>query len=611
MWRVAACGALAASAILVQAAAQAPPALDRDAERWVAATLRSLTPEQRIGQLLVPRVESVYTSTESDEFDRLARLVRDASVGGFLVMGGRQPSPGALLLNAGAGTVTLGQPLSAASLLNRLQGLSRIPLLNAGDFEAGVGFRMTGATLFPRAMAFGAAGDDRLAHEAGRITAREARAIGVQVNFAPVVDVNNNPRNPVINTRSFGEDPALVSRLAAAYIRGLESEGVIATVKHFPGHGDTDIDTHLGLATLPHDRERLERVEWVPFRAGVAAGASGLMTAHLELPALDATPATPSTFSRPVVDGFVRGDLGFRGLIYTDSMTMQAVTKMATPGEAAVRAIKAGNDVVLDSPDPLAAFDGIRAAVASGEIEQSRIDRSAERVLGAKARLGLHKNRSVSLDALPGIVGSRAHQALAQEVSERSITLVKDDRDQVPLRLSAGAPILCLSVLDYPSGWGIGAPGRTFVPEMRRRWSDITAIELSDRTSPSELELVRATLNRYDAIVAAVFVRTASFSGRMDLNSPLVSLLQQVARATASSGKPFVAVLFGNPYTATFFTELPAMLVTYDFYDRAELAAVRALAGEVPIGGRLPIVLPGVAALGHGLERMPLEAMSR
>lgn len=576
--------------------------LDKDAARWVERTLKAMTVDQKVGQLLVSSFQSTFVSTDSATYDNLADLARQFHFGGFHVFGGSEPAP-SVLLNPTYGTVILGQPLEAASLLNRLQSVAALPLLNTADFEAGVGFRMAGATAFPRAMAFGAAGDDRLAFEAGRITGVEARAIGVHVNFAPVVDVNNNPRNPVINTRSFGETPEAVGRLASAYVRGLAQGGMLATLKHFPGHGDTDVDTHLGLATIKHPRERLDQVELPPFRIGIAAGAGAVMTGHIELPALDPEPGMPTTLSRRTVSGLLRREMAFDGLIYTDSMGMQAISSRISPGEAAVRAVKAGNDLVLHSPDDRAAFAALKAAIESGDLDRAQVDASVSRVLRTKARLQLQKTRTVSLDALPGVVGTRAHDVVAQEVSQRSITLIKDDHAHVPLPTARTASVLYLSVLDYPSGWRIAAPSRTFIPELRRRWPNVTAIELSDRTTPSEIDLLRAGASRYDAIVVSIFVRTASFSGRMDLAPPITRLLQDLSESTKKAKVPYVAVLFGNPYVATFLPQLPAVLLTYDFYDRAELSAVRALAGEAPITGKLPITLPQLFPVGHGLER--------
>jgi beta-N-acetylhexosaminidase len=576
--------------------------LDPDGERWVATTLKKMTLDDKVGQLLVSSFGSDYISSDSREYDALVKSIHEYRIGGFHVFGGAERTPD-VLLDANYGSVTLGQPFAAASLMNRLQAIAPYPLLNSADFETGVGFRLEGATNFPRNMAFGAAGDEKLAYEAGRITAIESRAIGVQVNFAPVVDVNNNPRNPVINTRSYGEDPALVGRLGSAYVRGLQASGMIATLKHFPGHGDTDVDSHLGLPIIKDPRETLDRMEFPPFRAGIAAGAGAVMTAHIEMPALDPSPNTPTTLSHPIVSGVLRREMGFDGLIYTDSMGMAGVAQLYKPGEAAVRAIKAGNDVILHSPDDAAAFAAIKAAVQSGEIPQAQLDASVERVLRAKALTGLHRVRTVNLDALATIVGGRAHQAVADEVSGKSITLVKDQRNQVPLKLARDAQILYLSVLDSPGGWRIAAPSRTFIPELKRRWRGVTSVEVSERSTANELELVRAMAPRFDAVIASVFVRAASGSGRMDLPPNMQSLLRAIARQTEQSRKPFVTVLFGNPYTATFLTDVPAMLITYDFYDLPERSAVKALAGESPITGKLPISLPGVAERGAGLQR--------
>jgi beta-N-acetylhexosaminidase len=593
--------ALVAAALVAASAAQHPVnplSVDRDGERWVQQTMKQMTLDEKVGQLIVSSFQTNFMSTDSDAFDELVKAVHEQHVGGFHLFGAAEPVPG-VLLNPTYGPVTLGQPLEAASIVNRLQAIAKVPLLNTADFETGAGFRIMGATQFPRLMAFGAAGDERLAHEAGRITAVESRALGVHVNFAPVVDVNNNPRNPVINTRSYGEDPALVGRLAAAYVRGLQSAGMMATLKHFPGHGDTDVDSHIGLPVITHPRERFERMELPPFRDGIAAGAAAVMTGHIVMPALDPEPNLPTTLSEPIVTGLLRDELKFEGLVYTDSMGMAGVAATHSPGEAAVAAFKAGNDVILHSPDDAAAFAAIRDAVKSGEIPESRLNESVERILRAKARAGLHRTRQVNLDAISNIVGTRAHQAVADEVSRRSITLLKDDRGVVPLKLPRDASILYLSVLDFPTGWRIGAPSRTFAPELRRRWPGTTAIELSDRTTPSELELVRAMAPRYDAIVASVFVRAGSASGRMDLAPALQRLLQDLGRRD----RPMVTIFFGNPYVATFVPELPAMMFTYDFYDRAERSAIRALVGEAPITGRLPIVLPGLAETGAGLDR--------
>ena len=579
-----------------------PDTLDKAAMTWVDATFKKMTLEDKVGQLVVSSIRSTYLATDSDAFDQLAQKVKQLRLGGFHVFGGAEPVPDVLLGNH-YGAVTLGQPLAAASLLNRLQALSTIPLLNTADFEAGAGFRVSGATTFPRQMAVAASSDEQLAFEAAKITATESRAIGVHVNFAPVADVNSNARNPVINTRSFGESPDSASRFVAAYVRGLHAGGMLATLKHFPGHGDTDVDSHIGLPILTQPRERLDRVELPPFREGLAVGADAVMTGHIQLPALDPTEFSPATLSQPIVTGLLRGELKFDGLIYTDSMGMDAVARRFGPAEAAVRAIRAGNDIVLHSPDDAAAVAAITRAVERNEIPMSQIDASVRRVLRAKARLGLHKNKLVALEDVAKLVGGRTGSAVAQQLSQKSITLLKDDRNQVPLRVPREASVLYLSMLDYTAGWRISAPSRTFLPELRKRWTNVTALELSDRSTAAEIDLIRATAGRYDAIVVSVFVRAASGSGRMDLAPPLAGLLTDVARATANTPKPFVTIFFGNPYVPMAVPTVPAALLTYDFYDLAELSAVRALAGEAPITGRLPVALPGMFDAGWGVRR--------
>jgi beta-N-acetylhexosaminidase len=599
LWSVRRAVATAVGLAALAATIGGQPVLDKAARSWVEGTLKKLSVEQLVGQMIFAPFDSTYLSSDTDTYDELVKLIHEAHIGGVIAFGGTERVP-QVMLNDTYGAVVLGQPMELASILNRLQSVSSLPLLTSSDFEWGVQMRIAGATRFPRAMAFGAAGDAQLAYEAGKSVGAESRALGVHVNFAPVADVNNNPRNPVINIRSFGEDPAQVGAMASAWVRGLHDGGMLATLKHFPGHGDTNVDSHLGLPVVPHARERLDAIELAPFKAGIAAGAAGVMVAHIEMPAIDAE-KQPATFSPKVLGTLLRP--GFNGLIYSDSMKMAAITRMATPGDAAVRAVKAGVDVILDSPDSAAAATAIVAAVKSGDIAQDQIEQSVRRILEAKARLGLHRTRTVNLDAVPVHVGGRKHEAVARAVSERSITLVKDLRNQVPLTVPKTARLLYLSVLDYPSGWRIAAPSRTVIPELKQRWPATVGVEISDRTSPSEIELVRAMAAGYDAIVAGVFVRASSGSGRVDLAASVINLLKDLARDSERRSQPLVTAFFGSPYTPMFVPELPAVMLTYDFSDHAETSAVRALAGEIPITGKLPISLPGLFPIGHGIRR--------
>jgi beta-N-acetylhexosaminidase len=452
---------------------------DRTAARWVEQTLKKLTLDEKIGQLLVTSFDASFSSVDSDTYEKLRHLVRDVKVGGVHVFGATEPLP-ALMLNATYGngsTSRKGDPYVAAATLNRLQREADVPLLTTADFEGGVGYILNGATRLPRAMAIGAAHDPDLAYRAGKVSAEEGRALGVVVDFYPIVDVNNNPRNPIINVRSFGEDVQLVSQMARAYIRGVQEGGMIATAKHFPGHGDTATDTHLGLAVIDHPRSHLDAIELPPFEAAIDAGVGAVMSSHIALPALD--PGTiegsaqplpaPATLSRPILTGLLRGELKFDGLIYTDSMSMFAISHNVTADRAAALAVKAGADQVLHSPDEGAAFRGIRAAVEAGDIPEAQITRSVERILAAKARMGLTDKRAVDLAAIDEKLGTREHQQVAADLAARAITLVKDERNQVPLAVPRSANLLYLSVVDYSSGWREGAPSRAFLPELKKR----------------------------------------------------------------------------------------------------------------------------------------------
>ena len=594
-------GAQAPSAKQARLEKQAAEKRQKEADLWVTKTLARMSLDEKVGQLIFSSINAAYLSTDSDEFERLRHLVRDLKVGGFHVFGSAEVLPQVMLnpVWGGGNAARKGEPYSAALLLNRLQSESAIPLLTSGDFEGGAAYILNGATRLPRAMMIGATGDEQLAFKAGVVGATEARAVGVNINFYPVVDVNNNARNPVINLRSFGEDPAQVSKMGVAYIRGIQSTGAFATAKHFPGHGDTNVDTHLGLAVINHPRERLDQVELVPFKAAIAAGVDAVMSSHIVLPALDPAPGIPATLSRPILTGLLRNELKFDGLVYTDSMSMNAISREFPPDKAAAMAVRAGADFVLHSPDDDLAFKGILDAVRSGEIPMAQIDRSVERILKVKARLGLHRARTTDLATIADRFGGRANERTAVEIAGRGITLLKDERNQVPLSVPRDANVLYLSIVDYASGWREGAPARAFIPALKERWPNLTAIEVTDRTTASEIDLVRTLARRSHAVIAGVYVRIASYSGRMDLEPGQVALLDWLS----AQPTPFVTAVFGNPYIVGVMPKAPAVLLGYEFADAVETAMARAIAGEAAIGGKLPITLPGQFDYGHGLAR--------
>src|SRR5688500_11406452 len=392
--------------------------------RWIDSTLASLPLRERIGQMVHVWVLGDYTSYTDSTFAEVRRWIERDHIGGV--------------------SMSLGTPIEVAAKVNNMQRLSRVPLLTSADLEPGLGrleggvfthylLEAGGATVFPSAMAIAATGRDQDAYDAAKIIAQEARAVGIQINFAPTVDVNNNPSNPVINTRSFGEDPARVARLSAQFVRGTQDGGAVATAKHFPGHGDTDVDSHVGLPVVGADWSRLTTVELVPFRAAIEAGAGMVMTAHIALPAVEGDSTTPATLAPRIITGVLRDTLRFRGVAITDAMTMEGVGKGYSVEESSVLAVKAGADVILKPSDPTKAIDAVLAAVERGDISRARIDSAARRALELKARTGVGSNRLVDLDALREVVGSREHRALADDIARRAVTLLRDTQSLLPL----------------------------------------------------------------------------------------------------------------------------------------------------------------------------------
>jgi beta-N-acetylhexosaminidase len=536
---------------------------------WVEATLKKMTLEEKIGQLIFPYFEAAFLGEGSARWQEIERNVTQFHVGGYHAYGG--------------------DPAALAYVVNRIQKLAPVPLLITADLEGGAGYEFPGATRLPRAMALGATGSEELAYQAGKITALEGRAMGIGMNFYPVVDVNNNPRNPIINIRSFGEDPAAVSRLARAYIRGSQENGLLAVAKHFPGHGDTSQDSHIELAVVEANRARLEKVELPPFRAAIAEGVAGVMTAHVYARALEPDVAVPASLSPVVTTGLLRQELGFQGLVVTDALSMQGVAARYAPEDVAVRAVKAGADILLIPANVEKTFAGLKSAVEAGEISEARLDASVRRILAAKARLGLDQQRQVDVEALAQTVGSAEHQQQAQEMLERALTLVRDRQGWLPLPMRDTDRVLVINLLDSWQGWTEGVPGRAFVEEFRKRHANTTVVEVSDLTGKETLEVLRKLAQASDMVVANGFIRVAAYKGSIDLSQWQLELLRDLSQME----KPFVFTLFGSPYLLSFVPELPTYILTYEYYPEAERAAVRAIVGEIPFRGHLPIHLPG------------------
>ncbi|HEX6100717.1 MAG TPA: glycoside hydrolase family 3 N-terminal domain-containing protein [Thermoanaerobaculia bacterium] len=540
------------------------PSRADERERWIEQTLRSMSLDEKVGQLLFVSGIGGYKSRDSEAFEKMRRNIVEYRVGGY--------------------NVALGDPAAAALLINSMQRQARVPLLISGDLEGGAGYVFPGATRLPRGMAIAATNDETLAYAAGRIAATEGRALGFHVNYYPVADVNSNPQNPIINIRSFGEDPAKVAAMVRAYVRGCQESGMLCTAKHFPGHGDTATDSHSEMPVVTADRKRLDTIELVPFRAAIDAGVAAVMTAHIALPEIEPDKRLPATLSPKVLTTLLRDDLRFQGLIFTDALDMQGVLGTFGEGEVAVRAVEAGADVLLFAK-PETMHPALKDAVTSGRLPAARIDASVRKILDAKWRSGLAKERMVDLARIDAVVGSRAHREQAQAMMDRAITLVHNEKGSVPFAPS-NLRILHLNVLDTTSRWLHNAvPGPTFAAEVKKRFPNATLIQLDDRSSPRETELARSAAAHADAIIAGTFVLTSWAKGSVELPAHHVALLRDLAQME----KPFILTAFGSPYVLRSLEGVPTALAAYDTHDEAQIAAVKAIVGEIPIRGVLPV----------------------
>lgn len=575
------------------------------ARAWADSVLATLSPRDRAAQLVWPQVFGDFTPDSSTAWERVSHLIGSEHVGGFVM--------------------SVGSPIETAAKINAMQRLSAVPLLLGSDYEAGAGYRsrsgyflpngiyLGGATIFPAQMALGATRDTALAYEQGRITAIEGRALGVHLAFAPVLDVNNNPNNPVIGPRSFGEDPELVASLGTALIRGLQQNGMMATGKHFPGHGDTEQNSHLAITMVNATRPRLDSVELTPFRRAIVAGVSAIMTFHGVVPALDTSPL-PATLSPTVMRGLLRQQLGFRGLLITDALDMNGVLARVRPGqhvsllsgnygsinspglpEVVKLAIEAGNDVLLMPLDVPIAIDAVVDGVREGRFSQARVDSSALRILLAKHGLDLHRHRFVNLDTARRIVGITRHMETADRIAERSITLAKDSLRVVPFAVSSSRPrVLSITV----SARADLAAGTTFDAELRRS-ADVRS-EWVDAADPAAaLSRISALADSADYVLVGSYLAQGTRVADANAPSPIVDLV----RATTQRNSRTIVVAFGNPYFYQQVPFTPAYLVAWGGFPVSQRAAARALLGMSEISGRLPISIPPALRLGDGEQR--------
>jgi beta-N-acetylhexosaminidase len=569
--------------------AAAPIVANPPTGAWEDSVLRSMSLRDKVAQLVWPWILGDYVAEGSAEWQRIVRHVTEDHVGGFIV--------------------SVGSPIEIAAKINALQRASALPLLVSADLETGVGFRarggyflpnaidLGGATTFPWVMALGASNDTALAYDMGRVTAAEGRALGIHIAYGPVLDVNNNPANPVIGARSFGEDPARVARLGAAQVRGIQEHGMLATGKHFPGHGDTEINSHLDLPVVDVSRARLDSIELIPFRAAVNAGVGAMMTFHGILPALDSS-RVPATLSRAVLVKLLRDEMKFDGLIVTDAMTMEGVIKQFGPGESNKRAIEAGADVLLMPVDIRSAIDAVVAGVKEGRYDEARIDRSVRRVLALKAMFGLRRNRFVDLNHVRSVVADTTHVAVAHRIAERGIVLARDTKNSVPILRDARRPRVYS--LAYARRADLGA-GVAFNGYLRSKSLQVTHdVVLSDDSSTSfvrALERARAG----DIVIVSNYVNITSETATANVDRAFADFVRTLV--SERSGTGVVVVTFGTPYLLQQIPEVAAYMIAWGSHVASQRAAARALLGEIDITATLPISIPPLHSIGDGVRR--------
>lgn len=544
-------------------------------QRAAQALMKNMTLRDRVAQLVIGVSYGDVPSRRSPEYEKYRHWVRDLHIGGLIVNNRVQN-----------GLVRNAEPHAFALFLNQMQRLAKTPLIVGADFERGASMRVTEGPKFPFNMAIGATGDVDQSRYEGLETAREARALGVQWIFAPVADVNVNPENPVINIRSFGENPEAVSKNVVAYIEGAHSDRknpVLVTVKHFPGHGDTNIDSHLGLARLDASRDRMNEVELKPFEAAIASGVDAVMTAHLAVPAIEPD-NIPATASPKVLTGLLRNELNFKGLIVTDALDMLGFANGFSGGEGVIRALEAGADVLLMPPDPEKAIHAVLAAIEHGRLTRQRIDDSVMRVLTAKIRVGVIRKKLIDLDEVSDVLNSQEADDRVQQMSDRAVTLIRNDRSLLPLA-QPGQACLVVAV-----GARLSQYGQRMASEFRHRASTARVTFLDPSMPLAAMSDAVGDTAACSPLVIAVFSTGGPLNGDVS---------QFLDKLTAS---PSVLVAMGSPYILGNFQKASAFLTTFSPTTPSEISAVKALFGEIPITGYLPVTLPGFAKYGDGIQ---------
>jgi len=542
--------------------------------------ISELSLEEKVTQMFMIRYTGGYLHESSYTYQQIKRLVEQSGIGGIILFSGNIH-----------GTIRN---------LNELQALSRVPLIVAADYERGVGQQLPSATLFPSNMALAATDSPELAYQQGKITALEARSIGVHVIFAPVMDVNSNPNNPIINFRSFGDSPGIVSRFGVQFIKGIQDYGAIATAKHFPGHGNTGVDSHTTLPIIDSQKESFEKVDLAPFRAAIDVGVKMIMVGHIAVPSLNKD-RIPASLSNKLNGDMLRKELGFNGIIVTDAIEMGGITESFWAGEAAIRAIEAGSDIVLLPIDIDRAIESVIEAIKNGRISEERINESVNRILEAKKELGLWDKSGVSLEHVKSVVNQNAFRTVTSDIARKSITLVSDKAKLIPIPVeSIKNPAHILLATDE----GMLTFSRTFRSSVSRIQGKNKTKFYYSPLSENEIQKIVHEYQENDFILCSLWIRVRMNVGTVTIDRSFRKLITELQ----NSGKSVVIVSFGSPYVKDV-EKINTYLCAYGYGIGSQYAMTDAIYGATSISGKLPVQLSPQFKQGHGLNRSKSRAL--
>ena len=531
-------------------------------------SLKTMTLSEKVGEMLIAQMEGHYSGSDDKEYQLMNRLVQEGKVGGIMFL--------------------KGNAFSAAMLTNHFQSIAPRPLLISADMERGMAMRLSGATEFPPNMAVAATGDTRLAEEMAKAIAEEGQLIGIHQNYAPTVDLNINPLNPIINTRSFGDNVPLTISMSNAIIKGLQSNGIIATAKHFPGHGDVIIDSHVSLPILQLDRQQLDAYELKPFRAAIEQGVISVMVGHIAVPKLTGT-MEPASISKLIVTDLLRNELGFTGLIITDALNMKALYDGQNVPEVSVKAVQAGNDLLLFSPDPELAHSSIVKAVEEGVIPIEQINASVRRILQVKKWLDIENRKLVDLNRIKDEINPESHRNLAKTITSRAVTLVSDKNHYIPLKRDASSGSILNIILQDKAN---PETGKGYIEQLDHYFS-VTHIRIDPGTDSLGYAYATDLATKASALLVTSYVKALSGSGTLKLTERQQQFIHSLAGIVPKE-KPLIFISLGTPYIINSFPEITTDLCTYSSSDTSEEMAVEALKGELQPRGVLPVSLQGL-----------------